>query len=540
MYYTKYRPQKFSEISKPNDVATALSNQVKSEKTVHAYLFVGPRGTGKTTTARILAKALNCSMIKDGDPCGDCDACLAIKSGSFLDLIEIDAASNRGIDDIRDLKEKIKLAPSSGKNKVYIIDEVHMLTPEAFNALLKTLEEPPSHVAFILCTTELHKVPETIKSRCQLFKFKRASIDQLVEKLAAIAKKEGLEVVEQDLRQIANASHGGFRDAETLLQQVGEGEVSVEALISVASKETFVDFTQELINKNAVEALHIVQKLYDDGIDLYIWLGELLKYLRELMFLQAGVGKDTLDLSEDLLEKVENQANSVSDVELATILDALIKAQNELKNSFIVQLPLEIAIVTLCSKSFRASPQASTESTPTAPAGEDSRPEAGSPKKPIADSKNLKSEDSGKSPSSEVAAPKTKAVPGVVSVEVVANIWGSVISEVSQINNTISALLKAAKVFDMDGQYILVEVPFDFHKERLESTKNRKVVEDTASSILETEVYIKCIVKKQDRPKKTGTTGKLTDYNVMVPSGSPAPEMNDNILNVFDGGLPLE
>src|SRR5688572_5377656 len=173
MFYTKYRPQKFSEISRPNDVADALSNEVLNQKTVHAYLFVGPRGTGKTSTARILAKALNCKKVdKKGDPCGKCETCEAIKNGTYLDLIEIDAASNRGIDDIRELKNRIKLAPSVGTNKVYIVDEVHMLTSEAFNALLKTLEEPPKNTTFILCTTELHKVPDTIKSRCQVFKFK--------------------------------------------------------------------------------------------------------------------------------------------------------------------------------------------------------------------------------------------------------------------------------------------------------------------------------------------------------------------------------
>ncbi|HSX39613.1 MAG TPA: DNA polymerase III subunit gamma/tau, partial [Candidatus Saccharimonadales bacterium] len=171
MFYTKYRPQIFTEISQPNAAADALMNEVATNKLSHAYLFIGPRGTGKTTTARILAKAANCTDLqKNGDPCNKCPNCKAIQNGNFMDLIEIDAASNRGIDDIRDLKDKIKLAPSTGSKKVYIIDEVHMLTTEAFNALLKTLEEPPKNVVFVLCTTEAHKVPDTIKSRCQVFK----------------------------------------------------------------------------------------------------------------------------------------------------------------------------------------------------------------------------------------------------------------------------------------------------------------------------------------------------------------------------------
>src|SRR3989344_3258806 len=291
MFYTKYRPQKFSEISQPNDVATALANQVRSKKVSHAYLFIGPRGVGKTTTARLLAKALNCeNLSKTGDPCDKCDACEAIKLGNFLDLIEIDAASNRGIDDIRDLKDKIRLAPSLGKQKVYIIDEVHMLTAEAFNALLKTLEEPPAHATFILCTTEAHKAPETIKSRCQVFKFKRASVSQIVAKLEDIVLQEKIKgkVERETLEKIAKASLGGFRDAETLLQQIVEGEVDVDSFVGLSSKQNFVDFVDSLIKKDTNSALRMVNKLFEEGIDLFTWSLELAKYLRDLLFISAG------------------------------------------------------------------------------------------------------------------------------------------------------------------------------------------------------------------------------------------------------------
>ena len=502
MYYRKYRPQVFSEISKPNDVAVALSNQIKSGKTVHAYLFVGPRGTGKTTTARVLAKALNCTDLKaNGDPCDVCANCVAIKSGSFYDLIEIDAASNRGIDDIRELKEKIKLAPSAGKNKVYIIDEVHMLTPEAFNALLKTLEEPPAHVTFILCTTEIHKVPATIKSRCQVFKIKRATVDQLSEKLMKIVEKESIKIDEQDIRQIAKASHGGFRDAETILQQVAEGEVEVSALVSVIDKEVFAEFVDLVISNDAKQALHIVKKLNENGIDLYLWAGELLKYLRDLLFVQVDSLEDIQDYTEELIKDMKVQANSMSAEKLAHMIDVVMEAQNNTKNTFITQLPLEIAVVKLCSK------KSNNQESQVTPKESPSSPASGGPSEVKRDEKiskeDVKEEKSYESdaPENKVEVPAAVEVPvvGVVNIEIINNNWNTVITEVESINNSVSALLKTAKLAGVDGRAIQLDVPFDFHKERLETNKNRMIIEQTLSSVLHEEMHIKCNVRKQDR-----------------------------------------
>jgi len=536
MYYRKYRPQVFSEIAKPNDVAKALSNQVKNDKTVHAYLFVGSRGTGKTTTARILAKALNCTSIKDnGDPCGTCDNCVAVKEGSFFDLIEIDAASNRGIDDIRELKEKIKLAPSAGKNKVYIIDEVHMLTPEAFNALLKTLEEPPAHVTLILCTTEIHKVPATIKSRCQVFKFKRATIDQLTEKLQNIVKNEGVEIAKQDIKQIAKAAHGGFRDAETVLQQVVEGEIDVSSLVSVIDRETFAEFVDLVIENNAKKALHIVKKLNEDGIDLYLWAGELLKYLRDLLFVQVGSLDEVQDYTENLVNDMKTQANSLSPERLTEMLDIVMEAQNSTKNTFITQLPLEIAIVKLCSKNTSNKKSVITpKESPSSPVSDKE-----GPKKDVSKEIESTSKEKTKEGEAQDSGVENKVV-GVVNIEIINNHWNTVITQVSSINNSVSALLKTAKLAGVEGRAITLDVPFDFHKERLETNKNRMIIEQTLSSILHEDMHIKCNVRKQDRALGRRETGRLTDYNIAVPSRTPVPEMNEKLLDVFDGGLPLE
>ncbi len=539
MYYTKYRPQTFSEISKPNDVASALSNQIKSKKTVHAYLFIGPRGTGKTTTARILSKALNCGDLKEnGDPCDICDNCVAVKSGSFLDLIEIDAASNRGIDDIRQLKERIKLAPSAGRNKVYIIDEVHMLTPEAFNALLKTLEEPPANVALILCTTEAHKVPETIKSRCQIFKFKRATIGQLIEKLGKIVENEHIQISEQDLKLLASASHGGFRDAETLLQQVAEGEIDVKSLISVGTRESFSDFVDIIIQKDTKQALHKIKKLYEDGMDLYVWTGELLKYLRDLLFVQVGSMEEIYDATDEMLQKMKAQAQELPPHKITGFLTVLMEAHNEIKNTFITQLPLEIAVIKICEQNKNSRYQKeSPEVVPTNPV----------------DNKKFKKDDGDKGLKKEekqdlevkkveetpVGEAGLEVAPGVINIEIINNNWKTIVTEVSSVNNSVSALLKMARLAGVDGRSILLEVPFDFHKERLETSKNRTIIEEILSTILEEEMHIKCDVRKQGKALGVRETGRLTDYNVSMNTKTPAPEMNEKLLDVFDGGLPL-
>ncbi len=530
MYYTRYRPQKFNEISKPNDVATALSNQVKSGKTVHAYLFVGPRGTGKTTTARVLAKALNCEHVsKDGDPCDECPVCIGIKNGSFLDLIEIDAASNRGIDDIRELREKIKLAPSAGKSKVYIIDEVHMLTPEAFNALLKTLEEPPKNVIFILCTTELHKVPETIKSRCQVFKFKRATFKQLTEKLLFITKQENVSVSEKDLRQIASAAQGGFRDAENLLQQVVEGELDVSSLVSLGSKDSYADFTEMLINKETKEALHYIKKLFEDGIDLYVWTGELLRYLRELLFVQVEAYEDLVDVSDEMLERMKEQAKLLNTLDTAYVINTLIEAQNDIKSSFIIQLPLEVAIVNLCI--IKGNPAQVAEVQKNTP------PSSSEPQIKTQVVVSGEKEKSAK----EKAKKKVQSVTNIVNIEIVHNSWSTVVNAVGNVNNSVSALLKASKIVDIVDGVLVLEVPFDFHKERLESSKNRKIVEETLHNILESNLVISCTVKRREIKKaKPSETGKLTDYNVMSPSTVVPEELSEDIIDVFDGGLPFD
>ena len=274
VFARKYRPQAFEEVVGQSHITTTLENAIAQDRVAHAYIFAGPRGVGKTTTARIFAKALNCEKGPTADPCNKCPSCLEITQGSSLDILEIDGASNRGIDEIRNLRENVKFSPSKGRFKVYIIDEVHMLTSEAFNALLKTLEEPPKHVKFIFATTQAHKVPPTILSRCQRFDFRRISIKDIVDSLKAIAKKEDLKVDDDVLILMAKHSDGSMRDAQVVLDQISsfaDGRISLEdasKILGAVSDDILFSLAESIKSKDSLKALKIIDDLANEGKDV--------------------------------------------------------------------------------------------------------------------------------------------------------------------------------------------------------------------------------------------------------------------------------
>lgn len=358
--YRKYRPHTFEDLLGQDLIARILREAARQEKLAHAYIFTGPRGTGKTTAARLIAKVANCKkryedekFHKRGEPCNECQNCREIDEGLSLDVIEIDAASNRGIDEIRDLKENVRVSPTSSRFKVFIIDEAHMLTKDAWNALLKTLEEPPPYVILILATTEIEKIPATIASRAQQFYFKRASFQQIVDKLKRIAKKENIAIDNEALDLIAASAEGSFRDAESLLDQLitfGDKNISLAEVEAMAGKIGFdklSDFCGLLLKKDLEKTLETLSEIANEGHNLSQFTKDLIQYLRRVAVLKFNPNMKKMfetELMTEHLEKLASHAEIFKEEQLK-ILKGLINAYGQMRYSQFPIIPLEVAII---------------------------------------------------------------------------------------------------------------------------------------------------------------------------------------------------
>lgn len=466
--YRDYRPNNFSEVFGQNHIKIALQNEIASGKVPHAYLFCGPRAVGKTTLARVLAKSLNCLKRKESDsePCNTCASCQSISSGTNLDIIEIDAASNTGVDNVREnIIASVRVASSSANYRVFIIDEVHMLSISAWNALLKTLEEPPKNVVFVLCTTEVHKVPGTIISRCERFDFRRISVSDIVSKLKNITIKEKAEIDLEVLEAIARQADGHLRDAESLLGQVlslGDGKITweqAELIIPRHHHNEIIDLLDLIAKKDASAAIKLVNTVVNNGLNLKNFLGEGIVVLRKIMLNKANPGLAEslgLDLGSNLEMKILELGSLLSNEQIITYLEAFLSLYHNQNNTFIIQLPLEIKIVELCL----------TNKTAVLPPKNRIEPLGVSPSQ---DSKNTAKDN-----------PEPKANYDLncsLAVEEVLAKWPEFLVRLKGSNHSLSFILQNCRVEGVSSGKLTLVFKYKFHRDRISDPNIKPLVE---------------------------------------------------------------
>ena len=480
--YRKYRPQNFKEIVGQNHIKITLEHEIESGKIAHAYLFCGPRAVGKTTIARVFTKAVNCLKRKNNeqDPCNDCLMCEQITTGRSLDVIEIDAASHTGVDNVREnIIAATRVMPVQAKYKVFIIDEIHMLSVSAFNALLKIIEEPPEFVIFILCTTEVHKVPTTIISRCQRFDFKRISVNEITSKLQYIVSKEGVSIDRNILETIARHSEGHMRDAESLLGQVisiSGKEVTAEEADLVIPRSNLgeaIRLIEFLSKKDSSSGIGLVNKLIDEGINLNRFLIDVIELLRKIMLAKLSPTlseKLGLALGESLEAQINQVSRDLTLDQVVVFIERLLIVKNEIKSSFIMQLPLEVAITELglsgTSKIYfpvgQPSPVAPTRTNPIRPS----------------------LSGSGTKPNN----------PGAVDRETIISKWNEVLAKIKKYNHSLSLILRVCQPVEVNGSQLCLAFKYKFHKDRMSEDAIRKIVERVLEEVYGETLYIEAVV----------------------------------------------
>ncbi len=493
--YRKYRPQKFSDLVGQNHIKITLQNEVEGGKVSHAYLFTGPRGVGKTTTARILAKALNCENLKKGEhePCGKCSACEDIAAGRAMDIIEIDAASHTGVDNVREnVIENARVAPSKLKYKVFIIDEVHMLSTSAFNALLKTLEEPPANVILILATTEVHKVPATIVSRTERYDFKRINLEDLKSRLKDIVRKEKIQVPDSILDSISRKSEGCLRDAESLLGQVlslagGQKKISEEHAEIVIPKSNFTlvaELIGYLTDKKAKEGLAMVNNLINEGVDLPQFISEAIEFLRKILLVKISgeLSQFSYELDRDSEKKLRELSGKLDILEILRIINIFIEKQREVKTAEIVQLPLEIAVADICS--FEDDRYNVTEQSKNLPTPEKSQPATKEEEKSSVEVKKNDNKES-KKPSGKKIKIKFDEINGR---------WGEVLAAVEKYNHSLPFIMNVSKPVSLKNDILEIAFQYKIHADRLKEQKSREVVERVLEEIFKEKIFIESVL----------------------------------------------
>jgi DNA polymerase III subunit gamma/tau len=506
--YRKYRPSDFSQVIGQKHVVQTLQNSIKSGRVGQAYLFAGPRGTGKTSIARIFAKTINCTSLKNGEPCKKCEACKVINDNRALDIIEIDAASHTGVDNIRELRETVKLPPSALKYKVYIIDEVHMLSGGAFNALLKTLEEPPSHVVFILATTEVHKIPETILSRVQRFDFTRLTVEEIMKRLSEIAKLEKVKIDQEALEIIASSSEGGMRNAESLLGQVIALEdkrittKEVEFILGTVSEKEMADFAGLIIDKKFPIVFSKISELRDSGADFRNFGKSLLNYLRQMLIIKINPDLANMlsyEMTKERLGQIEKQVTDTEVEEILSFINILQENTERFKNSQIPQLFLEASIATLICK-YPISEATSVDSPPLRPTAKNPKAESSEipeKKQEIKYRQESKYLTSGNSDEPEKKVKKINTGNISADLDLVLSNWLGVIDSLKSYNHSLSSVLKMSRPALIEGKYLILKTKYDFYKEKIAETQNRLTIEEAIDKITGVNLKIKALTEKE-------------------------------------------
>jgi DNA polymerase-3 subunit gamma/tau len=536
MLYVKYRPEYFKEIIRPNLEIDNLLLKLKKGNLGHAHIICGSRGVGKTTTARLLAKGLNCLQFTD-DLCGTCENCVSIKDGKFLDIIEIDGASNRRVEDARELRDLIKFPPLKGKKKVIIIDEVHMLTNEAFNTLLKSIEEPPVFLTFILCTTEPQKIPETIRSRCQITFLSRPTDSQIVEKLHKIAEKERIVIDASNLESIARASNGAYRDAETLLTQFQDSS-SLELMENYYSVNNFIKYLDLVLRNDCKNLLIFHKNLEMKGIDLVKWLSFYISFLRTV--LNFGIEKIVIRENKFNLEdrkRIETILSGVSLKNLTSHIVNYIDFYSQIKFSQNPEILMEVFIINSFFHEelvFEEVPEDNmTKNTIKEDiVGKENTQSLDDPTLEL----DLSAETKKEKPLEVGVVPKEDLDTIGITLTDIQDAWNQVTAEVSKKNKPLESLLRQAVLVSFQDGVLNLESAYKFHTERLSQNTNKLMIEEVLKTVFNQKILYKCSLSTNVARKIAKQEAEsLTDYNVV----SPKELSGDDLLALFNGGVPI-